>query len=264
MSSYLQTLPQADAVAFISSLQKVKDHLSGELEWTNQQVEQKTLQLQGVDALLSELVALGSTTSQVPSAMTAGTEKSPSPTVETTILPTSDAVKLSNDLASHAASNETASSEFNPPTESPIVTTPTPTQLEPKPKGSKITSSKSHPKAQSVTAGKTRTSTAKKANLPNQSTLKEDKSSKTKEFRELLLPKFEGRTLTDAVNQILESTTKPLHLNELLSQMYGSLSASDFKRAKVSLASVLSIGKKEGKWQSLGGGLYAANKVATA
>lgn len=78
------------------------------------------------------------------------------------------------------------------------------------------------------------------------------------------MQEFQGKTFTDSVAQILENAPKPLHLNELLAQMYEGLSDQDYERAKISLASVLSVGKKEGKWQNLGQGMYAGNAVATA
>jgi len=53
-TSYLQTLSPAEARAFITSLGQVQSHLQQELEWMNQQMQQKTMQLQGIETLLAE------------------------------------------------------------------------------------------------------------------------------------------------------------------------------------------------------------------
>ncbi|PZV11712.1 MAG: hypothetical protein DCF22_13815, partial [Leptolyngbya sp.] len=59
----------------------------------------------------------------------------------------------------------------------------------------------------------------------------------------------------------LEDANKPLHLNDLLEQMYGKVSDQTFQRAKVSLANVLSTGMGKGRWKSAGKGFYAGNKT---
>ncbi len=66
-TSYLQTLAKDEAIAFVASLQKVKDHLSQELQWMSEQAQQKTAQLQSLETLLSEAVALGLITAQTDS-----------------------------------------------------------------------------------------------------------------------------------------------------------------------------------------------------
>lgn len=81
------------------------------------------------------------------------------------------------------------------------------------------------------------------------------------DLRELLTKEFQGKPFTDSVAEILENASKPLHLNELLAQMYEGSSDQDYERARISLANVLSVGKKEGKWQNLGQGMYASNTM---
>ncbi len=88
-------------------------------------------------------------------------------------------------------------------------------------------------------------------------------SAKKLELREFLLPKFKGNALTDVVAQILASATKPLHLNDLLTEIYGTLPPQTAEKAKNSLANVLSTGKKQGKWHNLGDGRYAAKAITT-
>ncbi|MDX2242519.1 MAG: hypothetical protein NW224_17670 [Leptolyngbyaceae cyanobacterium bins.302] len=276
-TSYLQTLSRNDAIAFIDSLQRVKSHLSGEIQWMHQQVQQKTVQLQGIETLISEAIELGLLTAEASS--TDGSLSLPS--VATEHLTTEDIISsvIESDESdefdrvpnngngvlnptSPGASSTAVSSSV--PTLTPI--TAGATKAKSNRKNTK-NSTPSKPKAQTAStnktgSNKTKSSPAKKAGSSQRLASKVSKPSNTQELKNLLLPKFAGKTLTDAVAQILGEATKSLHLNDLLSQMYGDLSAQDFKRAKISLANVLSIGKKEGKWQNLGDGLYAANSVA--
>jgi len=212
-TSYLQTLSQDDAIAFVASLQKVKDHLQSELNWMNQQVQQKTVQLEGIETMLSEAATLSidRTTAQL----------------------NSDYGDDSNHQ--EVETNSDATEALDPP-------------FEIKDSNGSI-------------ASKPKATKAKGAKAPK-STAKTGSSSRRKELRELLLPKFEGKSLTDVVAQVLTQSEAPLHLNQLLTQMYGSLAHQDFKRAKESLANILSVGKKEGKWQNMGGGVYQANVSA--
>ena len=241
-TSYLQTLSQDEAIAFIRSLQKVKSHLSGELEWMTQQVEQKTTQLQGIETLLAEAIALGfispgsDATADVTTAKTIASPP-PSQTVSPAV-----GDGLSN--GSHAAKSDLDTAPLNRTT-------------------STTTSPKSVPPMSAMTK-KANEAKAKKPSSSLKSAGRESQSKAYKELRELLVPKFRNKTFTDVVAHVLSSAAKPLHLDELLSEMYGTLSTQDFKRAKVSLANVLSVGKNEGKWKNLGQGMYAANSVASS
>lgn len=252
-SSYLQTLPQDDALSFVESLQKVKAHLRGDLEWMSQQVEQKTLQLQGIEALLAEYESLDSEALQTPSTAEAQALESSS----------SDAVNLVNQSEMTAPSNNhSVSNGENQSQPSAISTAPSKNPAatakpQPTSKNSKTSNSKSQPKARSSTPTKSGATTAKKTKPAGKSVSKAVKSGGRKELRDLLLPKFAGQSLTNVVAQVLAGTDQPLHLNQLLTEMYGILTDQDFQRAKVSLANVLSVGKKEGKWQNVGEGLYA-------
>jgi len=265
-TSYLQTLDRKEAIVFVASLEKVKSHLTQELEWLNEQVQQKTVQLQGIETLLSEAVALGLPVSDA--LATESASEAPSPISDDTDLDDSDANDLDSDEveSDHAYNNGAASPhlEADYSTVSASAATPTSSTAS---KSAKSTSKQSSPRKkgdakvkQSSTRkpGKTQ---AKKTASPTIGS-KSRTSSGLVELRELLVPKFQGRTLTDVVSQVLESANKPVHLNDLLTEMYGDLSDRDLKRAKVSLANVLSVGKKENKWQNLGQGMYAANSVA--
>lgn len=243
-TSYLQTLPEDEAIAFVASLQKVRDHLQEELEWMNQQVQQKTIQLQGIDTLLAEAAAPKSKSNSSGSASDDLPAKAESSTLEPL-----DPAETEDVLERVALSNGDASSVAQisnvDPTSSPIAPLGSPKSL----RDARTVTGK--PKA--AKAPKQPRSAAK-ANSQSSSS-----SRNNQDLRKLLVKKFQGKNLTDAVAQILKGADKPLHLDDLLMEMYGKLSESDFKRAKVSLANVLSVGKKDGKWQNLGEGLYAAN-----
>jgi len=244
--SYLQTLSQDDAIAFVASLQKVKDHLSHELEWMNQQAQQKTLQLQGIEALLSEASELGlfeSETTAVPKASISSLTQSP-PTDLGSLVSSSN----NFDLTYQSNGNVSEEEILMPGVFEVEAVEPSET-------------AKRQPKSSS--SGKTGMKTTKEAKSSVKSTSKPIKASRRKDLKDLLLPQFTGQSLSSAVAQILAQSAKPLHLNQLLTKMYGNLDDQDFKRAKESLANVLSTGKKQGKWQNLGEGLYQANNSAT-
>ena len=213
--------------------------MSGELGWMKQQVEQKTLQLQGIEALLAEAIALGLSEATLDTTATSETTDVEMASFDTVLPPVSEVASSDDELALpvNGTSNGNGSTQATPPAET-------------KP------SSKAQAKTQSVAASKT--NTMKKKSASSKSAAKVAKSNTNRDLRELLLPTYTGKTLTDVVAQVLNDAEKPLHLNDLLEEMYGEMSDRDYKRAKVSLANVLSVGKKEGKWLNLGEGMYTA------
>ncbi len=242
-ASYLNSLSPDQAISFLSSLQTVRDHLTRELEGMTQQVQKKTLRLESIQALLAEAGALEVTTPE------------PTSSTDETVSQESIAAAIS-ELATLPVPDSVNTKETQEEMPTPNGNLPT----QPKPKSSskgdrtKPTSSKAQPKGKSVPTSKTNTPPAKKLTPKTP-------SAKKLELREFLLPKFQGNALTDVVAQILASATKPLHLNDLLLEMYGTLPTQTAEKAKISLANVLSTGKKQGKWQSLGDGKYAAKTV---
>jgi hypothetical protein len=58
------------------------------------------------------------------------------------------------------------------------------------------------------------------------------------------------------VTQVLTQAVEPLHLDQLVSELYEDVSGEDVKRIKKALANVLSEGKKTGKWRNVGNGVY--------
>jgi len=224
--SYLQTLPQDEAIALVTSLQKVKEHLSQELKWINEQAQQKTVQLQGVETLLSEAIDLGLLT-------------------------------LTSDVTTEVATPTTYDSEAL------LITTPSDrsSAVEPQINGQEQDDNlKTKPASKSATASKT-TTKAKQTKPSPKLTGKPSQSTSSSDLRQFLKTEFKETTFTDAVAQILEDANKPLHLNDLLEQMYGKVSDQTFQRAKVSLANVLSTGMGKGRWKSAGKGFYADNKT---
>lgn len=220
-TSYLQTVTKPEAIAFIASLQKVKDHLSQELEWMTEQVQQKTTQLQGIETLLVEATELGLVNVNPDLRATVNGLDSVTPV---------DVGAIASDPNHHAAARD----------------------LKPE------------KKAKQSAAIQPNAAKAKKPKGASKSTETSRPSSGLVDLRKLLTTEFQGQTFTDSVAQILERTTQPLHVSELLDQLYADLSDSDYNRARISLAKVLSTGKSEGKWQALGKGMYTGKTGATA
>jgi len=240
--AYLQTLPSDEAIVLVASLQKVKDHLAEELEWMNQQIQQKTVQLQGIETLLAEADSL-----QLAKADPKTTAGSPTKNLESRTTGNADRISASDSLG-------ILTSALNR----------LPAKTEEKPKASpKTVSSKPQTKAK-ASPSETSSPTKDKQAVPTKTNRKGSPSGKPKELRDLLVKKYQGKTFGDIANQLLTNANKPVHVDDLLTEMYGNLPPSDYKRAKLALAKLLSAGKIEGKWQSLGQGTYAANGVATS
>lgn len=259
--SYFQTLSPQDRIAFIASLQQVKEHLQGELEWMNQQVQQKTVQLQGIETLLLEASAL----------------ELPEPPSDDQTAPVSEAFLSSIEPLVQASPTEAASlaDEMEPIPQAngrgaskpdPLTQNIPNTRSKDKKQGAKTTKQPARSKS---AATKKPSGTATKVPKPAatkpaaKSPGKGSGSSRRQTLRERLVPKYAGQSLTNVVAQILAAAKEPLHLDEIVTEMYGNLTDEDFQQAKVSLTKVLSVGKQEGKWHGMGDGLYRSNKVVT-
>jgi hypothetical protein len=229
--AYLQTLSTAEAIALVASLQKLKEHLTQELKWMQQQVQQKMIQFQGIETLLAEADSLG---------LEASSFQSAPPSQEEGASTELEAIAPDSELESESP----AAQAKLPPSDSLSAVALALENLPPKAKAISSTSR--------LTKGK-RTNSAVKLSFRGQ----------TKELRELLMPQYQGKTFGDIVGQILTQVNAPLHVNEVLQEMYGDLPQTDQKRAKGALLKLLSAGKVEGKWQSLGQGIYVANQVTT-
>lgn len=249
-TSYLQTLTKDETLAFLTSLQKVKDHLNEELQWMKQQVQQKSIQLQGIETLLGEARAIGLSVASPAEAsedQSSTTELQPIDTVALKALLNNSQNLLSDDDEDEDTEDTDDADE--------AMSAPAPTAASPK----KQTKAKS-PKA---TISKRGTS-AKKPKSSSKPKAKGNGSTKGVDLRELLQPTFQDMTFGDAVSEILEQANQPLHLDDLIDKMYQELSDQDYHRAKGSLANVLSVGTSKGRWKNVSKGMYASNAVAAS
>jgi hypothetical protein len=225
--SYLQTLPQDEAIALVTSLQKVKEHLTQELQWMDEQVQQKTVQLQGIETLLSEATDLGLLT-------------------------------LTSDVTAEVATPTVSDSD------APLRAIPSnlSSSVEPQINGQEQDDNfKTKPATKSATASITSAAKAKQTKSSPKPTSNKSQPTSSSDLRQFLKAEFQETTFTDAVSQILDAANKPLHLDDLIEQMYGKVSDQTFQRAKVSLANVLSTGMGKGRWKSAGKGFYTGNKT---
>jgi hypothetical protein len=246
-TSYLQTLAKDEAIAFVASLQKVKDHLSQELQWMNEQAQQKTTQIQGIETLLSEASTLGLVTPEADSI--------PDVTPES-VEELASAIELAA-----AESGSTASSDAPEPVAAAIAALPA-KKTSTKQRGSqgKANSAKTPSPKPSAT---TQTTTAKKP--PKPATPPADKTNqrgKTSNLQRFLKSQWRDKALTESVGDILNNASAPLSTDEVMAELYDGLSKEDYNRAKNSLANILSVGRSKGTWKSTGRGRYAGNAVA--
>lgn len=246
-TSYLQTLPIAEADAFLVALQKVKDHLSKELQLLNQQVQQKRMQFQGIEALLAEAQAKES----------AKQKPSPPSTLDAASLDLLDTIAPPLESADNSplpATNGAAAPAGG------VMTAPQEQSSNAKPPAA----AKAKSPAKAATASKGSTTTKKKTSAKPKPQGKKTTTTKSSELRKLLQPHFQDKTFGDAVGEILAQANQPLHIDELIDKLYGELSDPDFERAKGSLANVLSVGSGKGRWKNISKGMYAANAAAAA
>ena len=256
-TSYLQTLDKNEAIAFVASLQKVKEHLKHELKWITAQAEQKTTQLEGIEAILIEAITLG-LIADSPADLSADSAASNVsliiPPVEMPLSSfhgSADINKTDPELETDTELETDAENEFGLTTDS---------QSDRR----QVNNSKSKSAAQASTASKSRGSKAKSTSSAKKSTGKANLSAKSPDLKHFVRAEFQEQSFTDAVSQILEESSKPIGLSDVIAKLYGDLSNQDYQRAKISLTNVLSTGKNKGKWKSIGRGMYANNAVAAA
>lgn len=234
----------------------------------------KTIQVQGIETLLSEATELGlahldSHSTIEPTSIVEDSSSTTESTSTTEATPpnVSEPVAASNDLE-NATANGAVSSHFIDANDSTPVTTspkstPASTQLEQS--NGRRQSSKLKPKRDAKSpASKASAAKANKTSNSNRSAREESKSADASDLRQFLQSAFEDKTLAESISEILDSATEPLGMNDLIAQMYDGLSDQNYKRARSSLANILSVGRSKGKWQSAGRGMYAGNAIATA
>lgn len=243
-TSYLQTLDKNEAIAFVASLHKVKEHLTHELQWITAQAEQKTTQLQGIEAILIEAVTLGLITSL------------PSDSAPSNASLTDQSVEMSLSSSNGSATFADNNTED---TENELIAA-----IDAKSDRRSAAGSKPKSATQTSKVQKPRTSKAKSTSTARKSTSKASASSKSPDLKHFVRAEFQEQSFTDAVLQILEASSEPIGLSDVIAKLYGDLSSQDYQRAKISLTNVLSTGKNKGKWKSIGRGMYASNAVAAA
>ncbi len=258
-TSYLQTLNKNEAIAFVGSLQKVKEHLSHELQWITAQADQKITQLQGIEAILTEATTLG-LISDVPVASADSSTSQLNSPVEMPLSSFNGSGVLEDINAEdiNAEDIDAIDVEAEPKDEDEATT-----EINSNSDRRKVSNSKSA--TQSSSAQKSRGSKAKStASAAKKSARKASLSAKSPDLKYFVRVEFQEQSFTDAVSQILEESSEPIGLSDVIAKLYGDLSNQDYQRAKISLTNVLSTGKNKGKWKSIGRGMYASNAVAAA
>lgn len=221
--SYLQNLLPTEATAFITSLQKVKEHLSQELAWITTQLQQKTVQLQGIDSILADL---GSPATEIPT-------------------------PVSEELNGNSSVSRLLDIERPMPMPMPQTEPSSPTEA-PKPARS--------PQGKRSTASSKAPATAKRgAAKPAGKAKPAAAASEPKALKPFLQSAFQNQPLNESIAQVLSQAKESLSTDDLMVELYDGLSSEDYQRAKRSLTNILSTGRSKGKWRSTGRGLYASN-----
>lgn len=258
--SYLQTLPKDEAIAFAASLQKVKEHLSHELHWMTEQVQQKTVQLQGIDTLLSEAAGLGLMSphaTSTPESTASASEVSDASVTEAVLSSVSKVAASLPEQATLAIANGSQVAA-NPPASSAASSAAAPPKRGKQRQPNKL--AKATRDAKPPTA-KPSTATVKKAEpaKPSSSTAN---TASLSGFQNFLQTSFQDKSMTDAVGEILASAKEPLNTDAIMAELYHGLSNNAYQRAKSSLSNILSVGKTKGKWKSPARGMYIGHAVA--
>lgn len=262
--SYLHTLAKEEAIAFVTSLQKVKEHLSHELQWMNGQVQQKTIQLQGIDTLLSEAVGLGllpsnaiatqpSTATKVDSSSVTVEDQTDLSQAEPTLPAILAATNGKSLTAETTASSHTAAGI---PLEAALATPAAPPKRGRQPsKQNAKQPSIGKASAPKTTSPKATAATAKKPGRAEK-TGSEANNAAVSGFQQFVQPPFKDQSMTDAVGEILATAKEPMNTDAIMAKLYDGLSGEPYQRAKSSLSNILSVGKTKGKWKSPSRGLY--------
>jgi len=254
-TSYLQTLADDETIAFVTSLQSVKVYLSQELQWINEQVQQKTVQFQGIETLLSEALVRELLPTEADSVLIPLSTAVPS-----TPMVTADVATGESNLDLPAAANGgTASNESSDGVTAAIAALPDKTPL--KSRGGKVKSAQMKT-SRNPKSGKTPKASAAKTKRSPSSVSKASRTGKTSELNQFLRGQFRGKVLIESVSEILDRASAPLNTDEIMAELYEDLSTEDYQRAKHSLANILSIGKSKGTWQSAGRGRYTGKARA--
>jgi len=216
----------------------------------NQQMQQRTLQLQGIETLLAEAMtqehpatAAGAIAPPAASAAQVPKESATAPAAEAAASTEAESLGADDAAAIAAASEDVPAKESAAPPDQ--VAAPPEAALAEK------TAAKPSTKAKSQKSSSAKATTKKKPSTKSQSRSKASKAQPQPKSRALLRSEFADETLTDAVTQVLTQAAGPLHLDQLVSELYEDVSGEDLKRIKGALANVLSKGKRSGKWRNV-------------
>jgi hypothetical protein len=254
-TSYLQTLPSAEANAFVTSLQKIQAHLQQELAWMNQQMQQKTMQLQGIETLLAEasmLSPLETDVGMIAAPASSDAQTTPEPVTAPAAgaaAPTQAEPSRTDDADAIADASEAVPAKASASSPDPVAAPPQAAKDE-------KTAAKPSAKAKPQKSSSAKATTKTKPGVKSPSRPKASKAQPQTKSRALLRSEFADVPLADAVVQVLAQAAEPLHLDQLVSEMYEDVSGEDLKRIKASLSNVLYKGKRSGKWRNVGNGVY--------
>lgn len=260
-TSYLQTLAKDEAIAFATSLQKVKDHLSQSLRWLAAQVQHQTVQLQGIETLLAEAEALGLEAAETHSILEATSAVIAPATPGVTATGTTHANSLEISATENGSTSPITAME---PVAAAIAALPV-KKTSTQPRGQQGKAASAEASRDFKPSASIKTSTAKvkqpKASTP---TSKVNQRGKASNLQRFLKSQWRDKALTEAVSDILNRATAPLSTDEVMVALYDDLPKENYDRAKHSLANILSVGRSKGAWKSIGRGLYAGNAAANA
>jgi len=217
----------------------------------NQQVQQKTMQLQGIETLLAEastLANLETDAGMVAAPTSSDTQTTPEPTTEpaAAVALTQAEPSGADDASAIAEASEAVPAQAAVPLDA----------AQSKQTASEPSTKAKSQQSSSAKAATNKAATKKKSSVKSQSRPKASKAQAQPKSRALLRSEFADVSLTEAVTQVLTQAADPLHLDQLVSEMYEDISGEDLRRVKGALANVLSKGKKSGKWQNVGNGMY--------
>ena len=157
---------------------------------------------------------------------------------------------VANDAAAIAETSEEVLTPASASSPDPVAAAPEAAQPK------QTAAAKPSAQAKSRQSSAAKTATKKKPGVKSQSRPKASKAQPQPKSRALLRPEFADVSLTNAVAQVLAQAAAPLHVDQLVSELYEDISGEDLKRVKGALATVLSKGKKSGKWRNVGNGVY--------
>lgn len=259
--SYFQTLANDEATAFVTSLQRVKAHLSQELQGLEAQVQQKMLQLQGIETLLLEALGLGLTT--------AATHITPEETATVAVpirhveAPTITTDESALTLSATADGNTLPMAETQPATTAIAALSNEEPSKQSRGQHGKAVADKTPRSAKASATTKPSNTKAKQPASSRLPARKANQRGKASNLQPFLKAQFRDQALTEAVGEILSRASAPLSTDEVMAALYDGLPQVAYDRAKHSLANTLSVGRSKGSWQSTGRGRYASNAVTT-